>query len=104
MERNAISGLMTARRTDGSGSVELPGSTTEGPILNRFVVLRLRAGLKVIKDLRAGTLATFDPAEPALTTSLGDRTAQGTLLALERLRGPRSVGAQPQGGQVTAFR
>ncbi|GAA2694122.1 hypothetical protein GCM10010412_086020 [Nonomuraea recticatena] len=81
VERNAISGLMTARRTDGSGSVELPGSTTEGPILNRFVVLRLRAGLKVIKDLRAGTLATFDPAEPALATVLGDRTAQGTLLA-----------------------
>ncbi|MEV2268897.1 sigma factor-like helix-turn-helix DNA-binding protein [Nonomuraea africana] len=81
VERNPISGVMTARRTDGSGSVELPGTTTEGPMLNRFVVLRLRAGLKVIKDLRAGTLATFDPAEPALATSLGDRTDLGTLLA-----------------------
>lgn len=81
VERNAISRMMLAYRTDGSGTVELPGSTSGGPVLNRFVVLRLRAGLQVIKDLRTGTLATFDPADPSMAVSLGDKNDPGTMLA-----------------------
>ncbi|MGW5684404.1 sigma factor-like helix-turn-helix DNA-binding protein [Nonomuraea sp. NPDC003754] len=81
VERHPISGMTLARRTDGSGTVELPGTTASGPVLNRFVVLRLRAGLQVIKDLRAGTLATFDPADPSMAVRLGDKNDPGTLLA-----------------------
>ncbi|MFE3450533.1 sigma factor-like helix-turn-helix DNA-binding protein [Nonomuraea sp. NPDC059194] len=81
VERHAISRMTVARRTDGSGTVELPGSTTDGPVLNRFVVLRVRAGLQVIKDLRTGTLATFDPPDPSMAVGLGDRNDPGTMLA-----------------------